>query len=85
MCNDQVNGFTCDCQAGYDGDRCENSKEQEGADVSLKIYLILISLDINECESNPCQNEGECIDQIARFECNCAEGYEGDVCDQSES
>ena len=28
VCNDQVNGFTCDCQAGYDGDVCENSKEK---------------------------------------------------------
>ena len=28
VCNDQVNGFTCDCQAGYDGETCENSKMQ---------------------------------------------------------
>ena len=38
-------------------------------------------VDIDECASDPCQNDGTCIDQVAGFECECADGYEGDVCE----
>ena len=37
-------------------------------------------IDINECASEPCVN-GDCIDGIARFDCQCEKGYEGELCD----
>ena len=37
--------------------------------------------DIDECESDPCQNGATCIDQENGFECQCADGYEGDLCE----
>jgi hypothetical protein len=37
--------------------------------------------EIDECESNPCQNGGECIDQVDAYLCICPEGYTGDNCE----
>ena len=31
-------------------------------------------MNINECESNPCQNEGTCIDERGGFRCICMPG-----------
>ena len=40
--------------------------------------------DINECSTRPCQNGGRCEDQVDGFQCRCANGYEGNVCQFSE-
>ena len=37
-------------------------------------------MDINECAEEPCLH-GECQDQIARYQCLCDPGYEGDRCE----
>lgn len=37
--------------------------------------------EIDECESNPCQNGGTCIDGLASFYCNCTEDFVGDQCE----
>lgn len=34
--------------------------------------------DINECESSPCLNGGNCTDKIASYSCACLEGYQWD-------
>ena len=39
--------------------------------------------DINECESQPCQNSGTCEDQVNSFKCDCVEGYTGLQCETS--
>ena len=37
--------------------------------------------DINECESNPCLNDGRCVDLNNAYRCDCAgTGFEGDHC-----
>ncbi|KTF83165.1 hypothetical protein cypCar_00027824 [Cyprinus carpio] len=36
---------------------------------------------INECASNPCLNQGSCIDDVAGFKCNCMLPYTGEVCE----
>ena len=41
-------------------------------------------LDIGECSSVPCQNNGTCVDEINRFTCICASGFSGLVCETSE-
>ncbi|CAH1790499.1 unnamed protein product [Owenia fusiformis] len=35
---------------------------------------------IDECESNPCTNNGTCVDRHDAFECVCLPGYEGATC-----
>ena len=45
-----------------------------------KFALLLIKLEINECESDPCINEGTCIDQIDSFMCDCVAGWTDDIC-----
>lgn len=38
-------------------------------------------IDWNDCASNPCLNDGECIDEVGGFHCNCSRtGYSGTLC-----
>ena len=37
--------------------------------------------DIDECDSNPCQNGGTCKDQVNSYMCECVPGYDGDECE----
>ena len=43
-----------------------------------------LSLDINECDPNPCLHKGVCLDKINAFKCICKLGYTGDICETSE-
>ena len=43
------------------------------------MYEHLISVEVNECLSNPCVN-GICEDQVNSFSCECSDGWEGDTC-----
>ena len=33
--------------------------------------------DINECLSNPCQNNGDCTDGVNGYQCGCVDGFTG--------
>ena len=37
--------------------------------------------DINECASDPCQNDGTCTDQVNAYICTCDLGYTGVHCE----
>ena len=37
-------------------------------------------LDINDCESNPCENGGTCSDAVNGFTCECFPGYTDKNC-----
>uniref|UniRef100_A0A8C6RZ39 Coagulation factor X n=2 Tax=Nannospalax galili TaxID=1026970 RepID=A0A8C6RZ39_NANGA len=37
--------------------------------------------DGDQCENNPCQNEGMCRDGLGEYTCTCLEGYEGKNCE----
>eukprot|EP00033_Pygsuia_biforma_P000455 GCRY01000541.1.p1 GENE.GCRY01000541.1~~GCRY01000541.1.p1 ORF type:complete len:2029 (-),score=233.72 GCRY01000541.1:154-6240(-) len=39
---------------------------------------------IDDCASDPCQNGGECVDEIGGFVCVCAEGFSGTTCDNED-
>ena len=45
--------------------------------------IYILSIDIDDCDPNPCQNGGECNDGIHSYSCNCALGYDGINCDTS--
>ncbi|XP_052797145.1 collagen alpha-5(VI) chain-like isoform X1 [Mya arenaria] len=38
-------------------------------------------IDINECASDPCENDGTCLDRLNYFECVCPIGYYGRYCE----
>ena len=40
----------------------------------------VFATDLDECELDPCLNDGSCIDGVNSFECACAEGFEGNLC-----
>ena len=42
--------------------------------------MINLLSDINECDANPCQNNGTCYNTMGSFTCTCATGYDGDTC-----
>uniref|UniRef100_A0A3B4U7A9 Protein crumbs homolog 1-like n=1 Tax=Seriola dumerili TaxID=41447 RepID=A0A3B4U7A9_SERDU len=33
------------------------------------------------CDSQPCLNQGECLDQFYEFNCSCSSGWEGELCE----
>lgn len=41
---------------------------------------IQCEININECETNPCLNGGQCHDKINGFQCTCALGFAGQRC-----
>lgn len=53
--------------------------------LNWSVYYILSALttgpncqtNINECASNPCLNQGTCIDDVAGYKCNCILPYTG--------
>ncbi|XP_063959406.1 low-density lipoprotein receptor-related protein 4-like isoform X2 [Lytechinus pictus] len=72
-CWNLVNGA---CEETIDGQRC----------VCLPGYIgINCETDINECESNPCQNGGTCMDLVNEYRCQCPTGYIGSRCELESS
>lgn len=37
-------------------------------------------MNIDDCQGNPCQNGGTCIDKVNEFHCQCVPGFVGDLC-----
>ena len=40
----------------------------------------LCETNINDCASNPCFNNGACIDGISDFDCDCQPNFIGETC-----
>lgn len=38
-------------------------------------------IELDECDSDPCENDGKCVDTLNHYDCICAEGYIGVNCD----
>ena len=44
-------------------------------------HIFCTLIEVDECESQPCQNGGDCTNKVGFFECNCTAGYEGVQCE----
>ena len=42
---------------------------------------IFMITDINECDSNPCMNGALCHNEVNAYNCTCADGYTGYMCE----
>lgn len=49
------------------------------------LSLLVPSADIDDCQSEPCENGGTCVDKIDSFLCLCLPSYGGDTCEKGES
>ena len=51
------------------------------ADEFKKHIFLYISADHDWCQSEPCQNNGTCVDKVNDYECLCTVGFEGQNCE----
>ncbi|XP_070576064.1 sushi, von Willebrand factor type A, EGF and pentraxin domain-containing protein 1-like isoform X2 [Ptychodera flava] len=90
-CINEVNGFQCVCPDDYHGDLCD--KEQTLCVKCVHGYCNgtncicddgftgdICDVEIDECASNPCQNEIMCHDEINKYRCQCKPSYTGPNC-----
>ena len=47
---------------------------------TLIVSLFETAVDVDECESNPCEADRRCVDDVNGYTCQCADGYAGDDC-----
>ena len=46
--------------------------------------MLNIKTDIDECASQPCENNGTCSDDVNMFKCRCPQNFTGMMCESGE-
>ena len=50
--------------------------------LKTNLFIDVVTLDTDECSSNPCQNGGTCNDDVNQYTCtNCNAGFGGTHCE----
>ena len=95
-CIDQINDYECICTNEYLGpdceypNRCLESPCQHGTCHPVQDRYVCLcdqgyngencDLNINDCADVECENGGECLDGVTKFDCTCYFGYKGRYC-----
>ncbi|XP_077993853.1 uncharacterized protein LOC144447650 [Glandiceps talaboti] len=98
ICDDGWEGTDCDQDVDECASDSTNDCEQECNNVEITVdsrgyqcscldgYTLngdnSTCTEIDECDTNPCQNGGVCTDLINAYECQCSTGWEGATCTQ---
>ena len=78
LCN---NGTCRDSAVGLSTTVSQNGKDYFKCTCSLGYTGSLCDTNIDECASQPCNNNGTCIDGVDNFVCNCQPGFNGSKCE----
>lgn len=73
------NGFTCQCDPGFTGTTCNEGKGRR----RQVIHHPAPHLELDECLSSPCANNGTCTDLENGFLCHCLPEWNGTLCTEA--
>ena len=80
-CINTDGSFHCQCLTGYTGITCESGETfYSGQSNGLRIELKKLSLDVDECMTQPCENDGQCTNSVGSFSCACTPQWSGKLC-----
>jgi hypothetical protein len=81
ICGDGIlqDGESCDDNNADAGDGCDAACTVEDGWECTAAGSPCTNID--DCDPNPCQNGGTCVDGIASFTCECTAGFFGDTCE----
>ena len=61
---------------------CQQMKKKLHLEAQQSVGCVCCGFaDINECDSNPCQNSGSCTNGHNKYTCVCVAGFSGDRCE----
>ena len=90
-CSDEVNDYTCTCINQWMGKNCSNcdltcnNGGQHNSDCSMCNCAPgytgnMCDTDINDCDPDPCVNNGTCSDEVNDYTCTCINQWMGKNC-----
>lgn len=95
-CINNNGSYVCDCTDGWQGQHCEDGKNSwllhmnaekvktYNEKVSSKSYLF--NLDVDECQKTDlCKHNGTCINSNGSYVCDCADGWQGQHCEEGKT
>ena len=87
VCVNTAASFKCICPIDYEGQRCDLSNHRRSkADFDADALSALLPLaEWNDCNNHACQHGSTCVDAVASYTCQCANGFTGKYCEISTS